>query len=102
MQCPTCYYLNTATDVRCLQCRTTLIHEALGHSEGYRKATNDLDSRVYGGIGAFFGLALVATILMTLTPQWLTNRGLYIAALIGAFAGGLIGRLVLRGKQRGM
>lgn len=41
MQCPACNHLDCATDVRCTQCSTTLIHEAVGHSEAYRNTTRD-------------------------------------------------------------
>ncbi|MDP9929940.1 hypothetical protein [Variovorax paradoxus] len=47
-------------DVRCIQCSTTLIHEAVGHSAGYRKTTEAMDARVYSGVGAIFGFFLVA------------------------------------------
>ncbi|MNY42048.1 hypothetical protein D3C86_1769080 [compost metagenome] len=101
MSCPTCNHLNAATDVRCIRCGTTLIHEALGHSEAYRKTTDSMDARVYGGVGAFFGFCVVATLLkFVLAPPWLDDRELYAFATGGAVVGGLLARLFLRSKQR--
>ena len=102
MQCPVCNHLGAATDVRCIQCGSTLIHEATGHSEGYRKATDYMDARLYGGIGAFFGFAIVATLLkFILVSPWLSDREIYTIALGGAVAGWVAGRLFLRAKRRG-
>lgn len=102
MSCPTCNHLNAATDVRCIRCGTTLIHEALGHSDGYRKITASMDDRVYGGLGAFFGFFVVATLLkFVLAPPWLDDRELYAFAAGGAVAGGWLARLYLRAKRRG-
>jgi hypothetical protein len=59
-----------------------------------------MDARVYGGVGAFFGFSIVATLLM-LAPPWLSDREIYAFAAGGAIAGGIAGRLFLRAKQRG-
>ena len=99
MQCPVCNNLNAATDVRCFQCNTTLIHEAAGHSEGYRKTTQELDARVYSGVGAFFGFCLVAVFLKFILPGvTFDDREIYLAAAVGAGIGGFIGRAFLRAR----
>jgi len=100
MQCPVCNHLNTATSVRCLQCGTTLIHEAVGHSERYRAAVNGRDQRMYGRVGAILGFALVAALLKTvLAGLWLSDTEVYGYALGGAVAGAFLGRLFLRSKR---
>ena len=103
MQCPVCNNLNAATDVRCIQCGTTLIHEALGHTLEYRKATSSMDARMYGGIGAFFGFSIVAVLLkLVLADLWLSDREICAFAVGGAVAGGLAGRLFINAKRRGV
>jgi len=102
MQCSVCNHLGAATDVRCIQCGNTLIHEAVGHSEGYRKATDYMDGRLYGGIGAFFGFVIVATLLkFVFVSPWLNDREIYAIAMGGGVAGLVAGRLLLRAKRRG-
>jgi hypothetical protein len=98
MECPVCNYLNAATSVRCLQCGTTLIHEAVGHSPEYKRTVANMDHRMYGGIGAFFGLGLAGALSLAAGAS---NREIYGFAVGGAFVGGILGRLVLRIKQRG-
>ncbi|MES2247315.1 MAG: hypothetical protein V4645_08550 [Pseudomonadota bacterium] len=62
-----------------------------------------MDARVYGGVGAFFGFFVVATLLkFVLAPPWLDDRELYAFATGGAFAGGLLARLFLRARQRAL
>ncbi|WP_156370443.1 MULTISPECIES: zinc finger Ran-binding domain-containing protein [unclassified Acidovorax] len=100
MQCPTCNNLNAATDVRCMRCQTTLIHEAAGHSEGFKKAANALDARMYSGIGAFFGFALTAVLLkFVLTEHWLSDRQIYLSAVVAGVVGSILGRLFLKARQ---
>ena len=65
MQCPTCSQFNAATDVRCLNCRTTLIYEAEGHSKQFKKAAHTLDARMYSGIGALLGFFCYMTYDLT-------------------------------------
>jgi len=102
MQYPTCNHLNGATSVRCSQCGTTLIHEAVGHSDAYLKTVNKMDTRVYSGVGAFFGFFLVAALLKTvLSGLWWTDRQIYGFAVVGSVVGGLLGRLFLRFKKEG-
>ena len=102
MQCPVCNNLNAATDVRCLQCGTTLIHEALRHTSDYRAATDSMDTRMYGGIGAFFGFCIVGALLkFILTDLWLSAAQICAFAAGGAVAGRLAGQLFLRAKRRG-
>lgn len=102
MQCPTCNHLNTATDVRCFQCGTTLIHEAVGHSPTYIATVDAMDLRMYRGIGGFFGFFVTAGLLKTVFSElWLSDREVYGYSVGGAFLGALLGRLFLRFKRRG-
>lgn len=88
-------------DVRCIQCSTTLIHEAVGHSAGYRKTTEAMDIRVYGGVGAFFGFFLVAVFLKFILPDVsLGDRAIYAISVGGALIGGIAGRQFLRAKMK--
>jgi len=101
MECPACNHLNTATSVRCIQCGTTLVHEAVGHSPGYRATVNEMDSRIHGGVGAFFGFFLVAGLLkFVLVNLWLNDREIYSFSLGGALVGAFLGRLFLRSKRQ--
>jgi len=101
VQCPVCNHLNSATDVRCFQCRTTLIQEAVGHSDSYRKTTGELDSRMYSGVGAFFGFCLVAVLLKFILPGVNLGDGdIYTISAVGAGIGGLIGRALLRARMK--
>ena len=101
MQCPVCNHLNSAMDVRCMQCSTTLIHEAAGHSAGYRKATGEMDVRIYSGAGAFFGFFLVAIFLKFILPDVsLGDRAIYTISVGDALIGGFMGRLFLRSKMK--
>ena len=101
MQCPVCNHLNSAMDVRCIQCSTTLIHEAVGHSAGYRKTTEAMDARVYSGVGAIFGFFLVAIFLKFIVPGVsLDDRAIYAISVGGAWIGGILGRQFLRAKTK--
>jgi hypothetical protein len=101
MPCPTCNAQNTATAVRCIQCGTTLIYEAEGHSDTYKKAAGGLDNRMYGGIGSFLGFCLVLIVLkFVLSDLYLEDRQIYGGAIGGAFAGGILGRLIAWSKWR--
>ena len=94
MNCPVCNIQNSATSVRCIQCGTTLIHEALGHSTEYRIASKVIDKRMLGGIGAIFGFALVGVLLrFVLTSLWLDDRQICGIATGGGIVGGFLGRV---------
>jgi hypothetical protein len=58
MLCPVCNSQNLAARVKCFQCGTTLIHEATGHSAAYIKGARNVDSYIYGLVGAISALAL--------------------------------------------
>jgi hypothetical protein len=100
MQCPTCNHLNSATMARCVNCGTTLIYEATGHSKEYQKAEGTLDSRMHSGIGAVFGFFLAAILLkFVFTEHWLSDHEIYIAATVAGIVGSIVGRLFLKAKQ---
>lgn len=101
MQCPSCNFLNDATSPVCVQCRTTIIHEAVGHSAAYLSAERRLDARMYGGAGALLGfLATAALLKFVLTELWETDQQLLNYSSVGAVGGGVLGRLVLQVKRR--
>lgn len=84
-----------------MQCGTTLIHEAGGHSDNYKKAANDLNNKMYGGYGSILGFCLVGFVLkFVLADLYLDDHQIYGGALGGAFAGGIIGRIIARTKWR--
>lgn len=101
MTCPTCNAQNSATSVRCLQCGTILIHEAVGHSDDYKKGARYLDARMYSGIGAFAGFFAVGLFLKAdFADLYLSDRDIYLYAVFGGIAGSIIGRLIARSKSR--
>ena len=103
MICPACNTHNSATSVRCIQCGTTLIHEAVGHSTEYRKVADAIDNRMLGGIGAISGFFLVAVMLkFVFTSFWLSDRQIYGLAVGGGFVGGILGRLFASFRRRGL
>ena len=100
MQCPTSNHLNSATVARCMNCGTTLIYEATGHSKEYQKAAGMLDLRMHSGIGGLFGFFLVAVLLkFVFTEHWLSDREIYFAAVVAGVVGSIAGRLILKAKQ---
>jgi hypothetical protein len=102
MQCPTCNHLNTAMAARCLNCGTTLIHEAVGHSKEYYKGVAALDSRMYTGFGSVVGFFFVAILLKFIfTSHYLSDREVWAVAVGGGVIGSILGRLFLKAKQGG-
>jgi len=100
MQCMTCNTLNAATTVRCMTCGTTLIHEAVGHSNAYQRGARSLDTKLHTGIGSFFGFFLVAILLkFVFIAHWLSDREIYLAAAVGGVIGAFAGRLVMKARQ---
>lgn len=103
MQCPSCHHVNSAISVRCVQCRTTLIHEAEGSSDAAKVAAGYLDRRLIGFMGGFFGFALVAmTLKLILTDLWLSDHQIYTYSLGGALIGNAISRLYIWARNRGL
>lgn len=102
MQCPTCNNLNAATDVRCFQCGTTLIHEAVGHSTEYRQAADSLSLRMHAGLGALLGFFLTAILLkFVFTAHFLSDRQVLYACAAAAAVGSVLGRLFFRARRQG-
>jgi hypothetical protein len=100
MQCSSCNHLNSATDVRCFNCGTTLIYEAVGHSKEYERASQSLSVRMHSGIGALLGFFLVAVLLkFILTSHFLSDRQVMLASAGAAVVGSFLGRLFLRAKR---
>jgi hypothetical protein len=87
--------------VRCDQCGTTLIREALGHSVQYERAASAVDRKIFSGVGAILGFSLVAGLLkFVFTSHWLSDHEIYFAAVVGAVVGGVFGRLLLLARRR--
>jgi hypothetical protein len=62
-----------------------------------------MDTRLLGGIGAFFGFFLTAILLkFVLAGLWLSDREIYTYSLGGAVIGGAIARLYIKAKSRGL
>lgn len=94
MQCPSCNYINAATQVRCLQCNTTLIHEAVGHSPAYHRAVALANSRIYGVIAAVIGFILVVCYFKFVSDDVLMSDEAVMAyGGVGAVVGNALGRL---------
>jgi ribosomal protein S27E len=98
MPCPACQSQNEASSVRCIQCGTTLIYEAEGHSSAYKQGAAMIDRLMYSGIGAFLGLCLAFLMLDTLLENIPLNKRLvYLASSV---AGSLCGRILAWSKWR--
>src|SRR5262245_16233926 len=103
MQCPSCGHLNAATSVRCVQCGTTLIYEAVGPSPAAKRASKEMDTRLLGGIGAFFGFCVTALLLkFILSGLWLSDQEVYTYSVGGAVIGAAIAKLYARTKSGGL
>lgn len=98
MFCPACNTQNLATTVKCIQCGTTLIYEATGHSAAYIKGARSIDSRTYSLAGFLLCLGLAFVLLKTVLSEWyLDERLIYLAS---SLAGGIIGRVIAWRKWR--
>lgn len=91
MLCPSCNTQNQAMTVRCLKCGSTLIHEAVGHSDDYKAAARNLDYRMYSGYGGLIGAAL-GWGLSALIPEVFQDAKLF--ATLGTGLGVGIGRFL--------
>lgn len=98
MFCPTCSTQNSATSVNCIQCGTTLIYEAKGHSASYIKGAMQVDSRIYGVVGVLVCLGFAFILLNTFLSDFsLDERLVYLASIV---AGGIAGRVAAWRKWR--
>ncbi|WP_373271719.1 zinc-ribbon domain-containing protein [Ralstonia mannitolilytica] len=98
MFCPTCNTQNSATSVSCIQCGTTLIYEAKGHSASYIKGARLIDSKIYSIVGILvcFGFAFI--LLNTFLSEWsVDERLVYLASIV---VGGIAGRVIAWRKWR--
>ncbi|MBT0571336.1 hypothetical protein KIK84_13460 [Curvibacter sp. CHRR-16] len=85
MFCPTCNTQNSATSVRCFQCGTTLINEAV-QSKASLDAEKSLDARLYGHIGAIAGFVLGMAANAIIPGVLLETRYTPIASAVLGFA----------------
>jgi len=58
MACPVCNAQNGAVSVRCLECGTILIEEAVSRSAEAQRGMNQLDRRLCTGYGALVGFVV--------------------------------------------
>ncbi len=97
MYCPQCATQNLPTDLRCLQCGTSLVRETVGGSDNLRKASAELDTRMYGGLGGLFGFVMTFIFCNAfLSGLRMTDRALYGSAVVGAMVFGALGRYIAR------
>lgn len=100
MECPACNHLNSAMAVHCINCRSVLIHEAVGHSKEFKAAVSSLDTRMYGRLGGLAGFFLSATLLkFVFTAHDLTDFEVYMAAMCAAVVGGFLGQRLHSAKE---
>lgn len=97
MTCPCCQAQNSATSVRCYQCGTTLIHEALGHSDGAKQAIRYLDNNIYPKLGA--GVGMVMALLAGLITSS-SDQALAFLLGIGVVAGAVFGKFIAWKKSK--
>jgi hypothetical protein len=92
--------MNSATDVRCLHCSTTLIDEAVGHSKEYQQAADLISVRMHSGVGAALGFVFVGFLLtFVFTAHSLSERQVVLASWVGAFIGSFFWRLLFKAKR---
>lgn len=84
--------------VRCLQCGTTLNHEAIGHSDAYKSGAKSIEYRLYMGYGSFLGAILGGIFWAMFTEK--DNEYLWIVGLASAIGAG-IGRYIVRQRWLG-
>lgn len=95
MYCPTCNSQNLPTDLRCIQCGTSLVGETVGGSTAYRENARALDARMYGGIGAFLGFVLMGIFCRTfLAGLDMSDWQTWGAATVSAVVFGALGRVI--------
>ena len=100
MFCPACNTQNSATSVNCIQCGTTLIYEAKGHSTSYIQGAQLVDSRIYGLVGCVVCLGLAFVLLNTVLSDLSLNEHLvYLGSIV---VGGIAGRVVAWRKWRAL
>ena len=104
MKCPACSYVNPTMSARCIQCRTTLEHEGVGHSDLYKQGMRAGDTRILSMVGTVVGGALgflAASMIGDVSPgEVLAYTNLRLIVVGSALAGAVIGRLVAWWKNR--
>lgn len=84
-----------------MNCGTTLIYEAVGHSKEYEKAANAIDSRIHRWAGGLIGFFSVAVLLkFVFTFHLLSDGEIYSLATGAGVVGSILGRLLLGAKRR--
>ena len=92
-----CGAQNLPTDLRCLRCGASLVGDPVGGSEIYRKNAREIDSRMYGGIGGFFGFTLTVLLCKTVfSSMYLSDRQIYGSAVFVAVALSALGGYIAR------
>jgi hypothetical protein len=92
--------MNHAMAVRCEQCRTPLIHEAIDQSVKTKKLANAIDTKIFSVIGAGACFALVAAVGILTSQNGLDDPHVLRGALFAAVVGGVIGRWIAKQKDR--
>lgn len=92
--------MNHAMAVRCEQCRTPLIHEAIDQAGNSRKLANGIDRKIFSVIGAGVLFALVAVVGIFTSQGGLDDPHVLRGALVAAAIGGFIGRWIAKQKDR--
>lgn len=100
MECPVCHHMNHAMAVRCEQCRTPLIHEAVGSAPNAQKLAAAIDRKIYSVIGAGACAALVAVIGIATSQGGLDDPDVLRGVMFAAVVGGFIGRYIAKRKDR--
>ncbi|MBI3229925.1 MAG: hypothetical protein HYZ45_07025 [Burkholderiales bacterium] len=91
MFCPVCNTQNSAMAVRCIQCNSTLIHEATEDSAKSYQLKRQLDIKMYGGYGCIIGAGL-AYLFSIFGGEGLNVGLLTVLVLVG----GIVGRIVAK------
>lgn len=98
MTCPVCQAHNSAMSVRCLDCGTVLISDALPRAEGVQRTADAFDNKLYMGYGGLIGFVLgMASWFVLSRDESVLETWLPLCALAGTAAGGAV---AWRGRNR--
>jgi len=77
--------------VRCLECGTILIQEAIARPEGLQQTVDNLDRRMYAGYGGLAGFVVGIVSWLALSQDESEVKGWLLVSVV---TGALLGRFI--------